>query len=74
MDRLFDAGVRHVVVTDSVPAAPASGRRDVQVASIAGLLAATIRRMWSDHASRGATAPDAAASLPGAADGRAAGR
>jgi ribose-phosphate pyrophosphokinase len=64
MDRLFDAGVRHVVVTDSVPAAPASGRRDVQMASIAGLLAGTIRRMWSDHAPRGVSSPAAAASLP----------
>jgi ribose-phosphate pyrophosphokinase len=58
--RLFDAGVADVVVTDSIPVAPAALARGVRVASVAGLLAAAIRRLAHDGARRDAPPGDAA--------------
>ncbi|MHB1223045.1 MAG: ribose-phosphate diphosphokinase [Gemmatimonadaceae bacterium] len=65
-DRLFDAGVTGVVVTDSVPLPPESARRGVRAVSVAPLLAAALHRLQSDHSLRDVTpAATAAPTVPG---------
>jgi ribose-phosphate pyrophosphokinase len=48
-DRLFAAGVRDVVVTDTVPATPESMRRGIRVVPVGSLLAAAIDRLRLDR-------------------------